>query len=77
MTRRLKKGVKLIPADDLVAEWFKNPKFVEEYERLKPEYDALRRQIRARKARRQWRVTLVARVRDFLHSMTGRLDRVA
>ena len=71
----------IIPASEAFAEFCKNPKFVQEYEALEEEFAEIRRQIRAKDARRQarraWRATLVARVRDFWYSLAGRLDRVA
>ena len=62
---KLKPGVKTIPMDEDVAEWRKSPSYMREYERQKPEFDRLRRQIDRRLARREWRATQLARVREF------------
>ena len=48
-----------IPADEVIAEWMKNPKFVREYEALKPKYDKMLRQIEAKDARIARRKALV------------------
>ena len=89
MTKQVKiKEGTFIPADDIVAEWRKDPSYMREYERQKPEFDRLRRQIDRRIARRAWRAaqlarmrgvwqSLVAGFRDFWHWLTRGVDRVA
>ena len=76
MARRLKKGVKIISADELAAEWFKDPEFVREYEALEQEYAEIYRQIRAKDARRARRTALLARAHEFWHWLVNRADRV-
>ena len=63
--------------DDLAAEWMQDPEFVREYEALQPKYDKIRRQIKARKARRARRKALVKRVRVFWATLMRGLDRIA
>ena len=67
---------KTISVDADIAEWRKDPQYMRAYESLKPKYDRLRRQIRARKARREWRAAQLARVREVWHWLWRRVDRV-
>ena len=74
---------KTISVEEDAIEWFKDPKFVAAYESLKPEFDEVRRQIRAKDAqhtRRQRRATQLARVRESVrsvwHWLTHGLGRV-
>ncbi|MCG8622259.1 MAG: hypothetical protein MJE68_09730, partial [Proteobacteria bacterium] len=52
-----------IPVDEDIAEWRKDPEYMKAYESLKPKYDKLRRQIKAKDARIARRKAMVARVR--------------
>ena len=54
----------IIPADKVIAEWIKNPKFVREYEALEEKYAKIHRQIRAKDARLARRAALMARIRE-------------
>ena len=63
--------------DDMIAEWMQDPKFVQEYERQKPYFDKIRRQIKAKDARIAKRKALVKRVRTFWATLMRGLSRVA
>ena len=54
---------KFIPVDEDIAEWFKNPKFVEEYEALEDEFAEFDRECDAFVARRERRKAVLAWVR--------------
>ena len=84
----LDKQDKGISVDEDIAEWFKAPGFVREYEALEEEFAELERQIDRRRAWRLRREALVARVRegmqslmagvrDFWHWLVPGQDRVA
>ncbi|MCG8623270.1 MAG: hypothetical protein MJE68_14920 [Proteobacteria bacterium] len=60
-----------------IAEWRKDPEYMREYERQKPEFDRLERRIDARRARRAKRKALVKRVRNFWATLMRGLDRIA
>ena len=60
-----------------IAEWHKDPEYMREYERQKPEFDRLERRIDARRARRAKRKALVKRVRNFWATLMRGLDRIA
>ena len=62
MTSKNIKHDNTISADDLIAEWFKNPEFVREYEAFEKEFAEVRRQADARDTRR---ATQLARVGEF------------
>ena len=66
----------IIPASEVFAELHKDPEYRREYEKQKPEFDRLLRQIDRRIARRKWREAQLARVRDFWHWLTRGADRV-
>ena len=70
----------LIPAEEVFAELFKNPKFVEAYDALEEEYAEIRRQMLANRKRRLRREALVARVREAVlgvwHWLVRGADRV-
>ena len=53
-----------IPAGEVIAEWFKNPKFVAAYDALEDEFAEIRQQMLAKRARRQHRAMLLARLRE-------------
>ena len=71
------KKSKTVSVHELAAEWMKNPEFVREYEALKPKYDKIRRQIKAKDARIAKRKALVKRVRNFWATLMRGLDRIA
>ena len=52
-----------IPASEVSAKWFKNPKFVEEYEALEGKFAKIGRQMDAKQARRERRKAMLAWVR--------------
>ena len=64
-----------IPAGEVIAEWFKNPKFVAAYDALEDEFAEIRRQMLAKRARRQRHALLVARVREAAHGFWNWLTR--
>ena len=66
-----------IPVWEDIAEWRKDPEYMREYERQKPEFDRLERRIEARKARRAKRKALVKRVRGFWATLMRGFDRTA
>ena len=82
---------KFIPVDDDIDEWFKNPKFVEEYEALADEFAEFDRECAAhaarqkrRKAREAWLRGVMARLRGVGAKLRGAwaylmrgLDRIA
>ena len=53
-----------IPVSEVATEWFKNPKFVAAYDALEDEFAEIRQQMLAKRARRQRRAVLVARVHE-------------
>lgn len=66
-----------IPASEVSAKWFKNPKFVKAYEALEEEFAEMERQIDARQARRERRKAFVKRVHIFWASLLRGLNRIA
>ena len=76
-----------ISADEVCAEWHKDPDYRKAYDSLEEEFAEIYRQIRAKdarlarqKARRAWLATQLAQVREALrggwHWLLGGRDRV-
>ena len=63
-----------IPVDEEIAEWRKDPEYMREYERQKPEFDRLRRRIDARIARRERWKAVVAWLRGVWAYLTRGID---
>ena len=71
------KKSKTVSVHELAAEWIKNPEFVREYEALKPKYDKIRRQIKAKDARIAKRKAFVKRLRTFWATLMRGMNRIA